>query len=192
MNLNFGPSFVEIYDNALTKKECDILISEFEKSHKIKGKILKGGNRTVDKKIKDSIELNDTFFSKSTLISSIISTRLDICLEKYKKKYSEDIPQLLYIKRYNGFTFKKFEGKNAGFKPWHCEHVRGDGNDGPKRVLVWSFYLNDAEGTEFKYYPTVRAKRGRCAIFPASFNYMHRSAPNKGIKYITTGWVSYA
>ena len=189
MNLNFCPSFIEIYDNALTKEECDILISEFEKSHKIKGKILKGGNRTVDKKIKDSIELNDTFFSKSTLISSIISTRLDICLEKYKKKYSEDIDTLHYIKRFDNYTFKKFEGKDGGFKTWHCEHVQGD--EAPKRVLVWSFYLNDAEGTEFKYYPTVRAKRGRCAIFPASFNYMHRSAPNKGIKYITTGWVSY-
>ena len=191
MNLNFGPSFVEIYDNALTKEECDILISEFEKSYKTRGSVLKGGNRIIDKEIKDSLELEDCFFSKANVVSSIISTRLDICLEKYKKKYSEDIPLLLYIKRYNGFTFKKFEGKDAGFKLWHCEHVRGDGGDGPKRVLVWSFYLNDAEGTEFRYYPTVRAKRGRCAIFPASFNYMHRSAPNKGIKYIATGWVSY-
>tara|TARA_R100000008_G_C3510891_1_gene128752 strand:- start:98 stop:670 length:573 start_codon:yes stop_codon:yes gene_type:complete len=189
MNLNFGPSFVEIYDNALTKEECDILISEFEKSYKIRGSVLRGGNRIVDKEIKDSIELDDCFFSKSTLISSIISTRLDICLEKYKKKYAEDINTFLHIKRFDNYTFKKFDGEDAGFKTWHCEHVEGD--EAPKRVLVWSFYLNDAKGTEFKYYPTVHAKRGRCAIFPASFNYMHRSAPNKGIKYITTGWVSY-
>ena len=107
MNLNFGPSFVEIYDNALTKKECDILISEFEKGVKCRGKVLQRGKTVIDTSIKDSLELEDCLFSKANLVSSIISTRLDICLEKYKKKYSEDIPQLLYIKRYNGFTFNR-------------------------------------------------------------------------------------
>ena len=60
-----------------------------------------------------------------------------------------------------------------------------------KRVFVWGFYLNNAPGTEFMFYPNVSGKEGRCVIFPASFNYMHRSCPNKGIKYIVTGWISY-
>ena len=84
---------------------------------------------------------------------------------------------------------KKFEGKNAGFKKWHYEH--GSNSEMSQRVLVWAFYLNDAPGTDFMFYPNVSGKEGRCVIFPASFNYIHRSSPNKGIKYIVTGWISY-
>ena len=87
------------------------------------------------------------------------------------------------------YTFKKFEGEDAGFKTWHYEH--GPNDTMSKRVLVWAFYLNDAPGTDFMFYPNVSGKEGRCVIFPASFNYMHRSCPNKGIKYIVTGWITY-
>ena len=190
MNLNFGPSFVEIYDNALTNEECDILISEFEKGVKTKGKILDAhGETVVDESTKNSLELEDCLFSKANLVSSIISTRLDICLEKYKKKYSFFNEHLAPIKRFDSYTFKKFEGKGAGFKKWHHEH--GPIDPISKRVLVWAFYLNDAPGTDFMFYPNISGKEGRCVIFPASFNYMHRSSPNKGIKYIITGWFSY-
>ena len=55
------------------------------------------------------------------------------------------------------------------------------------------FYLTDAKsGTEFMHYPTMSAKKGRCIIWPASFTHVHRSAPNKGVKYIISGWISYA
>ena len=31
MNLNLSPSFIEIYDKALSSNDCNILISQFEK-----------------------------------------------------------------------------------------------------------------------------------------------------------------
>ena len=53
------------------------------------------------------------------------------------------------------------------------------------------FYLNDASGTEFMHFPTVDAIMGRCIIWPSAFTHMHRSAPNKGLKYIMSGWFSF-
>ena len=53
------------------------------------------------------------------------------------------------------------------------------------------FYLNDASGTEFMHYPTVRAKIGRCVIWPAGLTHMHKSQINKGLKYIISGWIGY-
>ena len=189
MNLNFSPSFIEIYDNALPKMECDILISEFEKYNKVKGSILKNSVHKVDTRIKDSIELESCSFLQPTKYSSILSTRLDICLDKYKKKYSDIFGGYLQaIAPWYGYTFKKFE-KGGGYKVWHSEHGPSDAQN--QRVLVWAFYLNNAAGTDFMFYPTVAGKEGRCVIFPASFNYMHRSAPNKIIKYIATGWINY-
>ena len=70
---------------------------------------------------------------------------------------------------------------------WHCEHGASNSN----RILAWMFYLNDAKsGTEFMNYPTVQAKRGRCVIWPAFWTHVHKGAPNKGLKYIATWWIS--
>ena len=196
MNLNFSPSFIEIYDKALSSNECNILISQFEKHpHKGEGKIWKNDDygrrcvKVVDKDFKNSLEIRDPRFSEPTVITSIISNSLDKCMNRYRKKYS-----MLnnYIGRYKAndvYTFKKFEGNDGGFKVWHHEHGANDTMS--KRVLVWAFYLNDCSGTDFMFYPNVSGKEGRCVIFPASFNYMHRSAPNKGIKYYVSGWISY-
>ena len=191
MNLNLSPSFIEIYDKALSSNDCDILISQFEKHpNKIKGKIYdEHGVRIIDRDVKDSVEIGESSFSDSTVITSILSTSLNKCFGRYIKKHSiinNCVPRLEY---YNFYTFKKFEGKDAGFKKWHYEHGPNDAMS--KRVFVWAFYLNNASGTDFMFYPNVSGKEGRCVIFPASFNYMHRSAYNKGIKYYVSGWISY-
>ena len=59
--------------------------------------------------------------------------------------------------------------------------------------MAWMFYLNNAKsGTEFRNYPTVGAKMGRCAIWPSGWTHVHRGGtPNKGLKYIVTGCISY-
>ena len=190
MNLNLSPSFIEIYDKALSSNDCNILISQFEKHpNKIKGKIYKNGVRVIDKDVKDSFEIDDPSFSDPTVITSIINSALNKCFDNYMKKYSFMKRYLSCLEYYNFYTFKKFEGEDGGFKIWHHEHGPNDAMS--KRVLVWAFYLNNASGTDFMFYPNVSGKEGRCVIFPASFNYMHRSAPNKGIKYYVSGWISY-
>ena len=57
---------------------------------------------------------------------------------------------------------------------------------------MWMFYLNNAQsGTDFMNFSTVKAKRGRCVIWPAFWTHYHRSTLNKGLKYITSGWMSF-
>ena len=192
MNLNLSPSFIEIYDKALSSKECNILISQFENHpKKTEGMVYTNGVRTFNRDVKDSLEIDDPSFSDPTIMTSIISTSLNKCFAKYRKKHSTLNDQVFSrLKFDNLYTFKKFEGKNGGFKKWHCEHGMNDQMS--KRVLVWAFYLNDCSGTDFMYYPNVSGKKGRCVIFPTSLNYMHKSAPNKGVKYYVSGWISYA
>tara|TARA_R100001509_G_scaffold116606_1_gene71421 strand:+ start:19 stop:597 length:579 start_codon:yes stop_codon:yes gene_type:complete len=192
MNLNLSPSFIEIYDKALSSKECNILISQFENHpKKTEGMVYTNGVRTFNRDVKDSLEIDDPSFSDPTIITSIIRTSLNKCFAKYRKRHSTLNDQVFSrLKFDNLYTFKKFEGKNGGFKKWHHEHGMNDVTS--KRVLVWAFYLNDCSGTDFMYYPNVSGKKGRCVIFPASFNYMHKSAPNKGVKYYVSGWISYA
>ena len=177
--------FFGVYDNALTKEECEILINQFEKSGSVPGYVAMG-YRPEEKKCMQI----DCYFDDESVISNLVKIKLSECMFKYTKKYLS----LGHLRKWeidNGYNLQRYDDETDGYKMWHCEH---GGNDFDcKRILAWMFYVNDAKsGTEFMNYPTIQAKRGRCAIFPASFNYMHRSAPNKGIKYITTGWVSYA
>jgi len=181
--LNSNPSYIEIYDNALTKEECDILISEFENSPDIRAGMTVQGYDPTAKKCRQ-LECD---FREASVISNIIRPILCRHMGKYKRKYSS-LNHLSAWKYDDGYSFKKFESEDDGFKIWHTEHTKGS----ESRILVWMFYLNNAKsGTEFMHYPTVRAKIGRCLIWPASWGHVHRSAPNKGLKYIISGWVSF-
>ena len=183
---NSSPSYIECYDDALTKEECRILISLFEKGKKIPGYTYYNGERVVDSDIKKSIELDALNLYDGSSLSAIVYRALAPCINKYQEKYN-NLNSISFWECDSVFTFQKYDGEDEGFKGWHTEHGMGTAN----RIAVWHFYLNDAEsGTEFMSYPTINAKIGRCVIWPASWTHVHRSAPNKGLKYIISGWMS--
>ena len=184
VNLFGASSFIEVYDKALTEKECQIIIDTFEKSEYCLGYTC-GGYRPEHKKCMQMVYS----FPKINPVSNILRPSLIGCLDRYYKKYSS-LNDLSYFNMYDDYNIQKYEGEEDGYKAWHCEH--GSTDVMSKRILAWMFYLNDAKsGTEFKYYSTINAKRGRCVIWPAGFTHTHRGViPNKGLKYIATGWVS--
>jgi hypothetical protein len=57
----FNTSFIEYYDNALSKEECDILINQFEKNpEKITdGKVFSDTGYGIDKNIKSCREIGN-------------------------------------------------------------------------------------------------------------------------------------
>ena len=175
--------FIGVYDNILSLDECDELISFFESSPKKRGVVWNGKESQQDDRIKKNIELNDALVSKTP----IIIKPLEECLIKYVNEYQSltNIPAWNLIDTY---TFQKLEKEGDGYKQWHTEHGPGKISN---RILAWMFYLNDGSGTEFMHFPTVDAIMGRCIIWPSAFTHMHRSAPNKGLKYIMSGWFSF-
>ncbi len=179
-------NFFGIYDNILTKKECEILISQFEKSPQIDGVTSALQPEHSAKKCK---EIDGCDLSKTTIVSNIIRPRLISIIDRYKDKY-KSLSYLGPWKYCDQYNFQKYETEDDGFKLWHTEAGVVDNSH---RVLAWMFYLNNAKsGTEFYNYPTVRAKMGRGVIWPAGFTHVHRGAPNKGLKYIVTGWIAFS
>jgi len=178
-----------IYDNALSKKECEIIINQFEKSEHHPGKVYLDGVLQEVSHLKKCMTLDDSNFDDGSIITNITRLQLVKCLERY----DQEQPQLRKLCRwslYQGYSIQKYETEDDGYKDWHAEA----GSSGPpsNRILAWMFYLNNAKsGTEFMNYPTVRAKRGRCVIWPAGWTHVHRGAPNKGLKYIVTGWITF-
>ena len=176
-----------IYDNDLSKKECNILIKEFEKYSPDLGQTSMG----YCPEAKKCLQLDEPRFSDNSLISTILHTILIKYLDKYSQQYSNLWKYMMPCKYYDSYSFQKYETEDDGFKEWHTEHSPDE--EGARRILAWMFYLNNAKsGTEFVQYPTIRAKMGRGVIWPAAWTHVHRGVtPNKGLKYIITGWVSF-
>ncbi len=105
--LNSNPSYIEIYDNALTKEECDILISEFENSPDIRAGMTVQGYDPTAKKCRQ-LECD---FREASVISNIIRPILCRHMGKYKKKYSS-LNHLSAWKYDDGYSFKKFESED--------------------------------------------------------------------------------
>ena len=118
----------------------------------------------------------------------VIGKALSIGVEKYKEKY----PMLSEMSVWNvgqDYNIQKYT-EGEGYYVMHCEHEHPNLD----RIMAWMIYLNDAKcGTRF-YYPRrdIKAKRGRLVIWPASWTHPHSGiTPNRGIKYIATGWFCY-
>ena len=69
------PNFISVYDNALTKNECKLIIDEFE-SNKNKHVRGKSGNYEVQPEVKDSTDLGYAMNDKS-ITSTILSKSLN-------------------------------------------------------------------------------------------------------------------
>jgi len=182
-----NPDFVEIYDNALSQKECEILINQFEKSDEhFNGSTSLGYDPDKKKCMQLCLDLND-----QSVISTVVKPNLISCIRQYREKYRDPLYQTSAWNLYHEASFQKYDGEEDGYKVWHCEH--NSEKSCSKRIMAWMFYLNDAKcGTEFYDRPTIKAKRGRCVIWPAFWTHLHRGViPNIGLKYIVTGWISY-
>ena len=185
-------NFIEVYDNTLTKEQCNAIVSWFEEqNHKIEGVTCDPlGQKTVDKSFKSDIEIPETYLSQDILPSQLIYPALCKGIEKYRQKYISSIDVMNPWRVNDEYNLQKYDGEEDGFKEWHCE---SSGLTTSYRILAWMIYLNQARsGTEFVNYRTVRPRTGRLVIWPSSWTHVHRSQlPNRGLKYIATGWVSF-
>ena len=202
----FNNDFIGVFDNILSKDECKTIINKFDNvdnerhtktiqscSYKDQVNHLEGKQDDCSREVS----------KKCTQITFDLSHKNDIFYHRFvKKAIQKSLP--LYTKRYpflktgsdccefhltSLYNFQKYTD-GEGYYKLHCEQ----GPLAPFRMLVWSLYLNDAKcGTEFTTQKrVVKPKTGRMAIWPASWTHPHRGiTPNKGLKYILTGWWNF-
>ena len=180
---NSNPSFIGIYDNVLSQKECETLIDYLEKSEE---KIYGIENDAKKVGITKSYDFNNP---DDYDVNKIVNKSIEKSFPKYKSNYSWLAMggEWWSVDRY--YNLQKFEEGGGFFTP-HCEN----GIETPQRMLVWMVYLNNAiSGTEFIYYNRiVKPKLGRMVIWPAGWTHTHKGVvPNKGNKYMATGWCEY-
>ena len=173
-------------------KICDELIRYFHaKEGKVEGEI--GHNRTVNKDIKDSLDL---YIPPEHFSHPIVAKYLRLLREvaaAYGEKYQAAVAvQPWGITENINIQYYKPAG---GYKEWHTERI-GRMLPSANRHLAFMTYLNDVHdegGTEF-YYQRLRspARKGLTLIWPVDWTHLHRGvvSPTEE-KYIITGWFSF-
>jgi len=173
-------NFIGVYDNYITKEECDKAIKLYENQNKF--------NKTFNRK----------FFEKASVLEKqdkqyfASMDNIDVWWESLKPMmFNFDIAWKHYLKTtgaegaYDGgpfhFTTLKLQKTlpTEGYHVWHIEHNKGFDNE--PRAFAFSIYLNDVEEggeTEFLHQSMrVKPKTGRIVIWPAAFPYLHRGNP---------------
>jgi len=192
---------IKIYDNWMSEKDCEMFIQVYKN-------LLKGGYTaqrknysTQDKEsvVEDEqVALHEAIYEHgSHEIPRGTQLSNNFIHSYFKGPHKDYVKDFSVLKNYDYHTIKYLKIQKTlpgqGYHSWHSE-------DGSKlwfkRLFAFTLYLNDVkEGgeTEFLYLSKrIKAKRGRLAIFPASFEYTHRgNPPLSDEKYILTGWVEY-
>ena len=183
--------FLEIYDNSLTKKECNDIIELFEDHSHLHAKGKAGGGVDPEKKKGVSLDftIDQTRWSGiDRAVAYILMPALNKAINKYKKKYH----LLENIQKWGLNTDYHMQrmDKGDGYFVIHCEQELQTST----RLIAWMFYLNNAKcGTRFHYQNrTIKARRGRLVLWPCGWTHMHNGVvPNIDPKYIMTGWYSF-
>tara|TARA_R100001129_G_scaffold95538_1_gene65103 strand:+ start:231 stop:830 length:600 start_codon:yes stop_codon:yes gene_type:complete len=186
-------NFIGIYDNYITKDECDRAVTLFENQHKFRNTIdrMQFENRSITQ-IQDQ-----QFFGGNWNLDiwwedlKSLMYNFDLAWQHYKKNTGA---ASAYSQEKFFYTTLKIQKTlpTQGYHVWHIEHNRGADNE--SRAFVFSVYLNDVEEggeTEFLHFSKrVKPKRGRIVIWPAAFPYVHRgNPPLSGEKYLITSWL---
>ena len=183
VNIVSHQDFIGVYDNVLSKEECDNAINQFnltelnKKEEVVPGEFIYSG----------SLNRKDFSLSAPEEIHDLIGIRLHSALICYIEHYFV----LNLIQAHSIEVKLQRTPPKGGYHVWHCEQYCKQYAD---RVLAWTIYLNDIpynEGeTEFLWQGVrVNPKAGRCVIWPAAFTHTHRGNPvYTHDKYIATGW----
>jgi hypothetical protein len=189
MNIT-NKDFISIYENSLSKENCDFIIQEFEKHASINPSSISDGDKQFG--TQEMGRLDFSLFAERLLpdVSKIINQTLDNCLHFY----TEEFFSLKQVKARSEWIKLQRTPPKGGYHVWHSEVNSRRNMD---RVLTWIIYLNDipeGEGeTEFLWQGIrVKPKAGTCVIWPAQFTHPHRGNPVYSCdKYIATGWYTY-
>ena len=189
--------FIGIFDNVISKEECDEIITFFNRIQSLGKPVTRKEHENIAPTLKDNslyLWLNETdpltIVPSSQIMESFVRA-IDVCYFEYSKKYGTLESLSKHILNPDLKIQKTLPGE--GYHMWHCEQsARPYGG----RLLLCMLYLNsvyDGGETEFLYqHKRISPVAGRVVICPGSSTHTHRgNPPLQEAKYMVNGWVEF-
>lgn len=186
-------NFIGVYDNYITKQECDKAIKLFENQNKFNNTL----NR-MDYENSPILQKQDKQFFAGENNIEFWWENLKTLMLNFNMAWNHYMQQTGARESYgqDKFFYTRLKIQKTlpteGYHVWHIEH--GATFEMQARAFVFSIYLNDVKNggeTEFLHFSQrIKPKTGRIVIWPAGFPYVHRgNSPLSGEKYILTSWL---
>ena len=171
------------YDNSLSEKICDELISFFENNSDFHESINQNGKPNFTQV---NVTRNRDHLEK--IHNELIHVVFKYRDEYYKYVYGEVFP--------NSHAFEEFRIKryNTGGNDRFDTHVDVKDYSSARRFLSFFWYLNDVgQGGETVFDQlTIKPKKGRLVIFPPLWMFPHRgNPPIDNSKYLLSTYLHY-
>jgi hypothetical protein len=177
---------IYVKDNVLSENFCEHLIDKFERDDRKKAGVIMGMD--VEKEYKNTTDLHLSSMSdwkEEDIILFESSSKLLLEYDSYCKKIFPDLFFYSANWKYcdNGYQIQRYDETQEykWHQDYHIDHLGG-------RMVTTIWYLNTVNSggtTEFIDGTKIQAKIGRCVLFPATWNYVHRGTkPISGKKYI--------
>jgi len=187
-------NFIGVYDNYITKEECNKAIQLFENQNKFNKTL----NRISNENSSVLQKQDQQYFANESNVE-VWWDELKSMMVNFDLAWNHYCINTGALAAYDAiksnFTTLKIQKTlpTEGYHVWHIEHGHGYKNEA--RAFVFSIYLNDVEEggeTEFLHFSKrIKSKTGRIVIWPAAFPYLHRgNPPLLGKKYILTSWMN--
>ena len=192
--------YVRVYDGFLDEYTCDSLIENYERLLKEEEKKLKQNTLCFDPngtKLCSTCDCMRIDMMQHEVFEQpfqLIMNRLQLCIEQYKKDV--DVHPVQWPKSY-GYENLKLKRYLCDGIQQHALHADVTNWHDAKRFLAIICYLNDDfdDGeTEFPRFGfKIEPKKGRCAMFPPLWSYLHAGLPptNGFAKYIIGTHLNY-
>lgn len=205
MKVTYAENFINVYENVISKKDCDIIINHYERVKEAELVINRQQYSNSSSKINKDNEnyfLSQTSIFANESVDSIISKNDKWIFDTFKQAigdcylhYSSQYAILETVARHGLSGGVKIQKTlpSQGYHVWHCEHdCQNNGN----RLLLIILYLNDVEDggeTEFLYQRLrIKPEAGKLIICPSGFTHTHRgNPPLTNEKYIINTWVEF-
>lgn len=177
--------YIQVLDDMLTEKECQLIIDFFESSDHEPGKVWAGDGLTETKVVnKDMKDLDQIYVPFESDIDKILEHSMSQIVKFYSDTYTF-YPRTGTLDK--GYNLKRYLANAEHHYNWHTDTSMKSTSDALVSV-IW--YLNDVEEggeTEFEHRKIV-PKAGRVVTFPSIWTHPHRSLPcMSGPKYVACG-----
>ncbi len=190
MNVAVG-NYIKVYDDILTKEECEYILSEYKNSPGWRTGTIGGSSNLQDRSFRncDTIgmsvkEIINANYEPRKKIDDLVCKNAGRSLHKYIEDFPDN-PFLQQINSDSGYELLRYN--EGGFYKQHTDV----GNKA--RAISLSFSLNDDyAGGEFAFFDRetkIKTRPGSVILFPSNFMYPHEIMPvTKGTRYSIITW----